>query len=69
MHLTCHCDFSLTRGFVCTGCGIQVDNITWVEGGDHGELNVTYTWQSCIEIKGYSVVYFDRIAAFEALDC
>ena len=23
-------------------------------------------WQSRVEIKGYSVVYFDRIAAFEA---
>ena len=25
-----------------------------------------HMWQSCVEIKGYSVVYFDRIAAFEA---
>ena len=24
-----------------------------------------YMWQSCVEIKGYSVAYFDRIAAFE----
>ena len=23
-------------------------------------------WQSRVEIEGYSVVYFDRIAAFEA---
>ena len=24
-----------------------------------------YMWQSCVEIEGYSVLYFDRIAAFE----
>ena len=24
-------------------------------------------WQSCVEIGGYSVAYFDRIVAFEAL--
>ena len=24
-------------------------------------------WQSCVEIEGYSVAYFDRIAVFEAL--
>ena len=24
-----------------------------------------YMWQSRVEIEGYSVVYFDRIAAFE----
>ena len=23
-------------------------------------------WQSCVEIKGYSVAYFDHIAVFEA---
>ena len=26
----------------------------------------SYVWQSRVEIKGYSVAYFDRIAAFEA---
>ena len=26
-------------------------------------------WQSRLEIEGYSVAYFDRIAAFEALYC
>ena len=26
-----------------------------------------YMWQSRVEIEGYSVVYFDCIAAFEAL--
>ena len=25
-----------------------------------------YLWQSRVEIEGYSVAYFDRIAAFEA---
>ena len=25
-----------------------------------------YMWQSCVEIEGYFVVYFDRIAVFEA---
>ena len=29
-------------------------------------LLTTYMWQSRVEIEGYSVVYFDRIAAFEA---
>ena len=24
-------------------------------------------WQSCVEIEGYSISYFDRIVAFEAL--
>ena len=28
--------------------------------------NFTYLWQFRVEIEGYSVVYFDRIAAFEA---
>ena len=26
-----------------------------------------HVWQSCVEIEGYSVAYFDRIAVFEAL--
>ena len=26
----------------------------------------SHIWQSRVEIKGYSVTYFDRIAAFEA---
>ena len=25
-----------------------------------------YVWQSCVEIEGYSVAYFNRIATFEA---
>ena len=29
----------------------------------------THMWQSHVEIKGYSVAYFDRIAAFEAPYC
>ena len=28
-----------------------------------------YLWQSRVEIEGYSVTYFDRIAAFEVLYC
>ena len=28
--------------------------------------NLLYMWQSRVEIEGYSVAYFDRIAAFEA---
>ena len=28
-----------------------------------------YVWQSRVEIEGYSVAYFDRIAAFEAPYC
>ena len=27
----------------------------------------TYMWQSRVEIEHYSIAYFDRIAAFEAL--
>ena len=30
---------------------------------------VLYTWQSHVEIEGCSVMYFDRIAAFEVLYC
>ena len=26
---------------------------------------IVYMWQSRVEIEGYSVMYFDRIAAFE----
>ena len=26
-----------------------------------------YMWQSCVEIKGYFVAYFNRIAVFEAM--
>ena len=28
-----------------------------------------YMWQSRVEIKDYSVVYFDRIVVFEVLYC
>ena len=28
-----------------------------------------YMWQSCVEIEGYFVAYFDRIAVFEAPYC
>ena len=27
--------------------------------------NSIHVWQSCVEIDGYSVMYFDRIAVFE----
>ena len=27
---------------------------------------IKHMWQSCVEIEGYSVAYFDRIADFEA---
>ena len=27
---------------------------------------VLHMWQSCVEIEGYSVAYFKRIAVFEA---
>ena len=30
-------------------------------------VQLPYMWQSRVEIKHYSVVYFDRIAAFKAL--
>ena len=30
------------------------------------EMAGTYVWQSRAEMEGYSVAYFDRIAAFEA---
>ena len=30
-------------------------------------ISMEFMWQSCVEIEGYSVVYFDRITAFEAL--
>ena len=29
------------------------------------ELSHIHMWQSRVEIEGYSVAYFDRIAAFE----
>ena len=32
----------------------------------HQVSNELDMWQSCVEIEGYSVMYFDRIAAFEA---
>ena len=28
---------------------------------------LSHVWQSCVEIEGYSIPYFDRIAAFEVL--
>ena len=31
------------------------------------DSNGKYIWQSRVEIKHYSVVYFDRITTFEAL--
>ena len=30
------------------------------------QVRQKYMWQSCVEIEGYSVAYFDRIVAFEA---
>ena len=30
------------------------------------DVRQIYMWQSRVEIEGYSVAYFDRIAAFEA---
>ena len=29
-------------------------------------MGLSHMWQSCVEIEGYSVAYFDRIAVFEA---
>ena len=29
------------------------------------DLILIHMWQFCVEIEGYSVLYFDRIAAFE----
>ena len=29
-------------------------------------INLVHMWQSCVEIEGYSIAYFDRIVAFEA---
>ena len=38
------------------------------EGGERDYLSVShYMWQSSVEIEGYSVAYFNRIAVFEAL--
>ena len=33
------------------------------------DLYYTHISQSCVEIEGYSVVYFDCITVFEALYC
>ena len=33
------------------------------------ECSLIYVWQSRVEIKGYSVTYFNRIAAFKAPYC
>ena len=36
----------------------------------HGfEQDPHYMWQSRVEVEGYSVVYFDRIAVFEEAYC
>ena len=32
----------------------------------HRQVYILYMWQSRVEIEGYSVAYFDRIAAFKA---
>ena len=29
-------------------------------------IYIAHMWQSCVEIEGYSVAYFNRIAAFKA---
>ena len=34
-----------------------------------GGAELWHMWQSRVEIEGYSVVYFDYIAAFEVLYC
>ena len=33
----------------------------------HLDMYTVHMWQSRVEVEGYSVAYFDRIAAFEAL--
>ena len=40
-----------------------------LEGQWRGQQNTVtvYMWQSCVEIEGYSVTYFDCIAAFKVL--
>ena len=30
-------------------------------------VHILYTWQSQVEIEHYSIAYFDRFTAFEAL--
>ena len=30
------------------------------------QVEITYLWQSCVEIEGYSIVYFEHIAVLEA---
>ena len=44
------------------GPGNEARNLVY-----HVKLNVLYMWQSQVEIEHYSVAYFARIAAFEAL--
>ena len=34
---------------------------------DQGNEDSSHMWQSRVEIEHYSIAYFDRIAAFEAL--
>ena len=38
-----------------------------LEGQWCGQQNTVYMWQSRVEIEGYSVTYFDCIAAFKVL--
>ena len=39
----------------------------WVSSPDiYFLLHKSYMWQSCVEIKGYFVTYFNRFATFEA---
>ena len=42
-------------------------HVTWTCGGCRGSSAQLHMWQSRVEIEHYSVAYFDRIAAFEAL--
>ena len=42
----------------------------FITSSDYGVAQVMrkiYLWQSRVEIEGYSIAYFDRIAAFKAL--
>ena len=52
---------------VCAGLTSHPTVCKYLVTKQHMYMNTTCMWQSRVEIEHYSVMYFDRVAAFKAL--
>ena len=61
-----HDSSSITIGVYSNGKSHRLLKLLFLKISSSINVQVYYYWQSRVEIEGYSVVYFDRIAAFKA---